>query len=692
MTINIPDAFVYDEETFPNAFTLAAEHLHKPLKSVWEISEFRDDRRELFTWLDYLAYHQIPMIGFFNLKFDYPILHWFMQNRTATVAQIYVKSQEISRNFDSFGSEIWQKDRFIPQIDIFKICHFDNKAKRTSLKALQINRRSEEVVDMPLDIGTVLTEREIREVLIPYNQHDVSETKGFVLDNEEAVNFRIGLLDTLRGDVMNFSDVKIGATILEQRMGDDVCYTPAYYDNDPFTGERTYNRKQKRQTIRSRINLNDIIFPYIHFNHPEFQRVHQWLKQQVLTPEDLGDTENETPRAVKTKGVFKGLHADVGNVTFYFGTGGIHASISPQRIFSDDQYLIQDIDVKGFYPNAAIVNKLAPEHLGDAFRREYARLPEERDVWIKKKGKKCVEANTMKLAGNGVYGQSNNAFSIFYDPQYTMSVTINCQLLLCMLAEWLLAIPTLQIIQANTDGITYRIHRNYEPQAICVRDRWQKYTCLVLEDVQYKRMWIRDVNNYVAEDMKGNLKLKGAYWTPDPLNYIKSIAEAQPPAWHKDLSNLVSIRAAVAAMVYSIDPEFYIRSHTNKFDFMLRAKVDRGSKLMLGNQPIQNTSRYYVSTNGKPLKKVSPPVAGHNVGEFKRKAKVPEAEYQRILREIGPGVWDARIHTANKSTHQMRESAFEAGWLVTECNKASSFSFENINYKYYVEEARKLII
>ena len=39
---------------------------------------------------------------------------------------------------------------------------------------------------------------------------------------------------------------------------------------------------------------------------------------------------------------------------------------------------------------------------------------------IKEKGKKCIEANTLKLASNGVYGNSNNVYSPFYDPQFTL--------------------------------------------------------------------------------------------------------------------------------------------------------------------------------------------------------------------------------------------------------------------------------
>ncbi len=695
--MNLSDAIVYDIETFPNCFSLAAEMLHQDVKGIWEISEFRDDRVQLLAWFEYLRANQIPMIGFNTLHFDYPVIHSLMMNPRASVAEIFAKAQDIIRSGNAgrvWDHQIWQRDRFAPQIDLFKINHFDNRAKTTSLKALQINMRSQSVEDMPVEIGKHLTHNEVNGSLKPYNLHDTSETKRFAHFCMEAINFRIGLLDTLKGDVLNFNDTKIGEQILIQRIGEDVCFTPAHYEENPFDGQREYHRKAPRQTIRSRIALNEIIFPYIHFNNPEFARVLTWMKQQILTPEELLSTDEielqgERFTPIATKGVLKGIKANVGGLDFHFGTGGIHASVTPQRIIATDEWWIVDVDVEGYYPSAAVANSVAPAHLGDAYVREYGKLKPERKEWQKRKGKKCVEANSLKLAGNGVYGKSNSPFSCFYDPQYTMTITINCQLMLCMLAEWLLTVPTLQIIQANTDGITYRIHRDYEPQAIEVRKRWEAFTCLTLEDVRYRRMWIRDVNNYVAEDLKSKLKQKGAYWHPDPLNYAQSISESQPPAWHKDLGNCVSIMAAVAAMVHGIAPETFIAMHTNKFDFMLRAKVGRSDRLMLGNTELQRTSRYYVANNGAPLRKISPPAG--RLGAFKRANGVSEADYLRVMNANG-WQWDASVCTKNKSKYEDRITAFEAGWNVAECNNADAFRFDNINYKYYVDEARKLII
>ena len=148
--LNFDNAIVYDIETFPNCFTFTMEMLNSDVKSVWEISEFRDDRQSLLAFFRELSATQTPMIGFNNINFDYPVIHFLWNNPSATYQQLYAKAMEIIEAQIKFGHIIWASDRFAPQVDLFKIHHFDNKAKSTSLKALQINMRSKTVVNMPI--------------------------------------------------------------------------------------------------------------------------------------------------------------------------------------------------------------------------------------------------------------------------------------------------------------------------------------------------------------------------------------------------------------------------------------------------------------------------------------------------------------------------------------------------------------
>lgn len=669
--MNLDNAVVYDNEHFPNASTITIESFNSDLVHTFVFSPWQNDLADFIAWFDHMSNAGHLMIGYNNASYDYSMIHFIRTTPGVTPEMMYAKNEEIIRSKDRFGHIIWDRDRLIPQIDLMKIHHFDNKAKTTTLKALQINMRAETVLESRVPFGTILTEQMLREDIIPYNRHDVKETKRFAHMSRSAIDFRLSLVPQYGVPVLNWNDTKIGEEMLVKRLGDDVCF------------DYSSGRKQKRQTPRRSIPLRDIIFPYVRFENPEFARIHQFMLAQTLRPEDLDDPD----APIQTKGVFTNLKANVGGLTFAFGTGGVHASAERQRFYADDTCTIMDIDVEGLYPNVAIVNKLAPEHLGSAFISEYAKIPQERKLHAKG----TYDNAALKLAANGAWGKSNSPFSVFYDPKYAMTIPINGQLMICMLVEQLIKVPSLQLIQANTDGVTYRVRRDMLAHCRAIEDWWQQYTCLKLEHVEYTDMWIRDVNNYVARDTKGKLKQKGAYWHPDPLNYADSISNASPPCWYKDFNPIIVSRAAVAAMTQGIDPSAYLRAHTDPFDFMCRVKLNRGAQLFWGDEQIQSTTRYYVSRTGRPLRKIAPPPAGFQTGMWKKAPKITDAEYFRVMAETG-GEWDERVCTKNKSQYGESVTNIQSGWLVTECNDIRSFSFDNINYDWYAAEVAKLII
>jgi len=668
--VNFDNAIVYDIEVLPNVFTFDMEFLHSDQRSTWEISQYRDDRHEFRQFLNWCNQNQIPMIGFNNENYDYRVIHQFFMRPDITYQEMREINDTIIKGRDPFAYSVWANKRFAPQVDLYKIHHFDNGAKTTSLKALQINMRSDNVIESALGFDHVYTEDEVNNDLIPYNQWDVKTTKDFAHISMEEIEFRTGLVEQFGAEVLSWNSTKIGEKMLEQQLGDEACY------------DRSSGRRVKRQTFRHSIKIADIIFPYITFKTPEFQSILDYLNSQTLTADEM--TGN-----LKTKGVFTDLKTNFGGIEFSFGLGGIHGSVKKKRIEATPDFPIRDIDVKSLYPSIAIVNKLYPEHLGQLFVEKYPNLLVERA----KHDKGTIQNALYKLAANGAYGKSNSKFSVFFDPQYTMTITINGQLMLAMLAEWLvLEVPTLQLIQINTDGITYTIHKDFEPLAAEICQHWCGYTALILEDADYTHMWIRDVNNYVARDTKGKLKQKGDYWHPDPFNYAESISKSSPPAWHKDFNPTIVTRAAVNAMVYGIDPKIFIRSCDDPYEFVCRVKTRGSDKLMLGDEEIQRTTRYYISTLGRRMYKLAPPPAGYEIGQYKRASKLTDKFYHDVMLEIGPNVWDERIHTKNKSKYANRESNVQAGWFVSECNDISRFDFATVNYDWYVQEAQKLII
>jgi hypothetical protein len=508
------------------------------------------------------------MVGFNNLGFDYPILHMLFNMGIATPKQLYLKAQAIIQSENKFDHMVYPSDRVVKQIDLFKIHHFDNHARATSLKALEFNMRMDNIHDLPFPVGTDLTVEQIV-VLQDYCWHDVLATELFYHKSLEEINFRRQL--TLTGDVMNHSDVKLGKAIFQHHLENSgvQCY------------EFTSGGRVPKQTPRETMALADCIPDYIKFDNPEFNKILDTFNNKVIT---------------ETKGAFKNLTARIDGMDYVFGTGGIHASIEQGHFIADDDMMILDIDVSSMYPSIAIANNYYPEHLGEQFVKVYDQLRTER----MRHPKGSIQNAALKLALNGVYGASGDKFSIFYDPLFTMKITVGGQLMMAMLIEALTAIPAVQVIQANTDGVTLYMPRKGKFIVDMTCQMWEEMTKLQLEQVEYSKMFVADVNSYIAQTVDGKVKRKGRY--------------EYELEWHQDASCLVVPKIAERVLLENANIDELLRTWPDPMDFMLRAKVPRTSRLMylmepFGEEQLENTQRYYMSVGGGELVKVMPPLA-----------------------------------------------------------------------------------
>lgn len=678
----------YDVETYPNVFTFSCINVDYVDRWYYEISSRRLDLGELVAFLYALRDARSSMVGFNNVGFDYPIIHYILSNALgwsslspeAVTALIYEYTQHIFNSKNRFDHIIWQP--IIHQIDLFKIHHFDNMAKTQSLKGIEFNMRSVNVGDLPFEPGTFLTLDQIP-VLATYNMHDVEETIKFyhhtncTYDDTKTgmIDFRVELSAKYNQDFTNHNDTKIGKDYFIMRLEEYAPGTCFYKGND--------NRRKPRQTSRPHgVPLNDIILPCVQFRNYEFNRILTWIRSQVLTSKDIEDT---LTMGVETKGVFKDVNCTINGFRYDFGTGGIHGSLYGASVFADDEYAIIDLDVASYYPNLAIVNRLFPEHLGELFCDIYL------DVYNQRKqfAKKSSENQMLKLALNGVYGDSNNIYSPFFDPKYTMSITINGQLLLCMLAESLLDIPHLSLIQINTDGLTVKVPHSQVQHISFVSEQWERITGLELESVSYQAMHIRDVNNYIGVYEDGALKTKGAYESKQPGDRV-------PLGWHQNMSALVVPKAAEAALVHGASIEEFIRSPDRDImDFMLRAKVKSNVHLVLVDDygiehRQQKVTRYFIAHHGGSFIKISPPPAKYGVGWYKKGQGVSEHDYFDWHEQNG-NEWVPHIHTKNQGTYVETRGAISKGWKVEVCNDIRTCHWNNINYDYYIAEAHKLV-
>ncbi len=667
MTEITTNDYCYDLEVYPNCFTFAVESLKSGNSRVFEISQRKNELGIIKAFIERLRTRGIRLVGYNNYGYDYPVLHHLLtdledeKDAEFITASLFLKSKSIieAPHFKRFAHVIWDRDHIVPQIDLYKIHHFDNVAKATSLKILEFNMRMDDIRDLPFPPETVLTSDQIDELIV-YNKHDVRATVEFFKHTYPMIRFRESLSAKYDRNFLNHNDTKVGKDYfimeLERFMGKMACFT------------KVDGKKKPKQTERETIALDDVIFDYVEFNTEPFKVVEKWLRDQIITEtkgvfsdltlEQMLPFIDHSPLSLnkkvadwldqgaegavpKTRKDQRRLSVMLDGVEWVFGTGGIHASVNNQRIEATEDRMIMDVDVTSMYPSIAIANRVYPEHLTDRFVDIYQDMKTQRVKYAKG----TPENAMLKLALNGVYGDSNNKFSPFYDPQYTMSITVNGQLSLCMLWEGLRLVEGIEIIQANTDGLTFSVDRDKYGQVKDIMGSWEAVTGMDLEEAEYEFMHIRDVNNYVCKYAgSDNVKRKGGY--------------EFDIGWHQNHSALVVKKAACANIIDGTDIRDFIESHDDDFDFMLRTKVPRSSRLEadwgLGLvETYQNVTRYYIANEGPELVKVMPPTA--------------------------------------KKPDQWRRIAINKGYRVVEANHFTGVDESLVNYDWYVEQAEKLV-
>jgi hypothetical protein len=627
--------YVYDIEIFSNYFLLCALNVHTNEKLSFEISPRKDERVALIEFLK----SDIRLFGFNCINYDGKMLQKLL-NLTHLKGKILVSTLKHHSDrliTDDIYSKFQKRFTLCPNVDLMLMHHFDNDARRASLKQLEFAFQMTNIQELPFEHNTILTESQM-DLVSEYCWNDIEATLRLYNYSKEAITLRESLSKEYNVDMMSWNSPKIGEKSFAFKLSKEIGA-----------------HKLTKKTYRDTIHISDIIFPYVEFKEEGFQKLLTYFKSKVIkgTYKVFSEIPFEELTLIegyyklnKTKGVQKNLNILYKDIEFVFGTGGLHACTEPSIYESDEKYTIIDIDVSSYYPNLAIKNRLYPEHLGEEFCDIYENRYNERNQY----SKGSIYNSSIKLELNGVYGKSNSEHSPFYDPKYTMAITINGQLLICMLAEALMNISTL--LQANTDGVTVRLLKKDLPKVFDIINWWEELTKLKLEYVFYSKMIIKDVSNYMAISTDNKVKRKGAAF--------KTKTELE---LHENHSALIINEAISAYFIHSIDPIQFIMQdlESNELqNFFMRAKVQKGHKLVardIEDTTLQRIVRYVVTNTGVSLIKIMPPLA--------------------------------------KNPDKWRETEIESGWKTTVCNNLSQINtkelINNLNLEYYLEQIKKVI-
>jgi len=570
-----------DYETICNCFIAVFEHYKKEEKHVFVVCEQQNDFPEFVTFLQRCVTENEWHISYNGLSFDAQISQYILGVKDKlllldgkSIAEtIYKFAQETIDRSDKGEFALYPPSKLkIRQIDLFKLNHWDNKAKMSSLKWIQYSMDWDNVEEMPHPHYEPVTNSNTLRDVVNYCINDVKSTKNILDHSKEQIQLRQTLTKEYGIDLYSASEPRISKELFLH-----------------FLSKKLKWNKSEIKTLRTRrptISLNDCILPYVQFNTPEFNKMLDYFRTKVIS---------STKDGFKYSVNYKGVKTD-------YGLGGIHGAIESGLYEAPPGWTIMTSDVTSFYPNLAIKNQFHPAHIP---QKEFGELYE----WFFEERKKIPKTDpknyVYKIILNSTYGLTGDENSFLYDPKMTMQITINGQLLLTMLYEMLCDnIPEAKPLMQNTDGLEMMIPTEKIPVYMKVCEQWEKLTNLVLEHDEYSKMIIGDVNNYMAVYKNGKVKCKGRFEWED-------LEKKKVAMFHKNKSFLIIPKAIYAFFVHGTMPEDFVAQNQNIFDYCGAVKAKGGwyfeeRKIVNGevvNNRLQKIIRYYIAEDGGKLVK-----------------------------------------------------------------------------------------
>jgi len=399
---------------------------------------------------------------------------------------------------------------------------------------------------------------------------------------------------------------------------------------ETFYIKETKIPKKVLESMRSpmdMIPLKDVILPFIKFENPKLKEILEDMKSRVVSSKERKSYEKQFV---------------LSNVEYSVGIGGIHSLHKPEIFRPKNDEIIGHADVTSMYPSLLIKHHLQPKHLGEKFRKMYENIYNQR-VDAKHNGQK-FKNETLKLTLNSVTGKMQQEVSWMYDPFNVFRIRINGQLILLMLVERLLNIDC-KIVQVNTDGVMYICKKSNQNAVQDAIHDVENITQLNFEVGCYEAFF-----QYAGNDYFGILEGYGL--SHDPKLIEKKGMFIDETKLGKGLAPTIIPKAVMNYFINNIPVEQTITTCTDIREFFIGQRVSKDFKVEYKDKRIQRINRFYASTNGAYL--------------YKYKEN-------------------------NDGTRQYFNMLTKSG--VTIMNKLDNLDIKNknINYRYYISEANKII-
>lgn len=472
------DHFRYDIEIYKNYFLFGFQS-----RKTGKIGFF--ERCDSLGWnIDYAKMKWLienaVLVGFNSKSYDLPL------STLAVAGYDNAKLKQASDmiiNENIRGFELLRMHR-TKEIKCNHIDLIEVAPLRAGLKTYAGRFHARRMQDLPFPPETILTPDQIT-ITRWYNVNDLANTGGLQDHLQEQIELRERMSETFKVDLRSKSDAQIAEAVIGKEI-------------ENRTGERTFSPDIQPGTV-------------FYYQDPGYlnyrSKLLQDVKERVLCAQFIVGESG----AIGMPEALKDLKIEINKSTYRMGIGGLHSTEESTAHVATSTHCIVDRDVASYYPKIILNQGLYPAHLGLVFLDVYNSIVEER-LARKRAGDKAA-ADTLKIVINGTFGKLSNKHSNVYSPNLGIQVTVSGQLTLLLLIERL-EWEGIEVVSANTDGVTIKCPVDLRPRMNEIISQWEKDTRFETEEVEYRALYSRDVNNYIALKVGGGVKLKGAYSNP----------------------------------------------------------------------------------------------------------------------------------------------------------------------------------
>ena len=152
--------YAYDIEQYPNYHCSTWIDILNDNVRFFEIHP-QSTKEDIKNYRNFIISKVSVGIGFNNLEYDYPMLHHFVEN-----VKPHHTGDQINKALKRYNDHIFSLEKkhtirvqkpLFPQVDLFRIHHYNNKNKSQSLKGLQFELGEDVVMETPISFDKFIS-------------------------------------------------------------------------------------------------------------------------------------------------------------------------------------------------------------------------------------------------------------------------------------------------------------------------------------------------------------------------------------------------------------------------------------------------------------------------------------------------------------------------------------------------------